>query len=274
MKMSDVPSDVLEKYDALKEYIRGLGTLAVGFSGGVDSTFLLAVAHDVLGDKAVAVTTEDAAFPQRELSEAKDFCSARGIRHITCVVDPMTEDAFRFNKADRCYYCKRLVFSEIGRVASENGIEFTAEGSNMDDLGDYRPGLAAAEELGVKCPLREAKLYKEEIRQLSRAMDLPTWSKPAYACLATRFACGEELTVERLQMVEKAEQVLIDLGFPEERVRVHGDIARIEVPPCDIDRLASEEIRTVVYDKLLDLGFSFVSLDLGGYRMGNMNPVA
>ncbi len=265
-------SEELEmKLDKLKEYIKGLGSLAVGFSAGVDSTFLLAVAHEVLGDRAIAVTTVDAAIPERELEEAKAFCRERGIRHFICEVDPLKIEGYRKNGPDRCYFCKHGVFTEIQKIASENGIEYLAEGSNMDDLGDYRPGLRAVEELSVKSPLREAGLYKAEIRDLSKEMGLPTWSKPAYACLASRFVYGEEITKEKLHMIDQAEQFLIENGFYEERVRMHGNMARIEVPPKDIAKLAADEMRTAVYDRFKEIGFLFVTLDMGGYRLGSMN---
>ena len=260
-----------EKLDRLEEYIRGLGSLAVGFSGGVDSSFLLAVAHNVLGDKAIAVTGADSSVPERELKEAATFCSDRGIRHFVCTVDPLREEGYRFNSPDRCYFCKRGIFTEIKRIAEENGISHVAEGSNMDDLGDYRPGLRAVEELSVISPLREAQLYKKDIRLLSKEMGLPTWSKPAYACLASRFVYGEEITEEKLHMIDLAEQYLIELGFFEERVRLHGTIARIEVPAKDIERLASDRIREDVYRKFKEIGFSFVTIDMHGYSLGSMN---
>ena len=259
------------KLEDLKKYIAGLGSLAVGFSGGVDSSFLLAVAHEVLGDRLIAVTGADASVPEREIKEAKLFCEERGIRQIICKLNPLQEGSYRHNSPDRCYYCKRGIFTEIARVAKENGIEYTAEGSNVDDMGDYRPGLRAVEELSVKSPLREAGLTKSEIRQLSKAMGLPTWSKPAYACLASRFVYGEEITEEKLHMIDKAEQFLIEKGFFEERVRMHGNVARIEVPPADIPRLAADGIREEVYDKLKAIGFMFVALDMKGYSMGSMN---
>ena len=157
------------------------------------------------------------------------------------------------------------------KIADEYGIEYMAEGSNMDDIGDYRPGLKAAAELSVKSPLREAKLYKSDIRLISKVMGLPTWSKPAYACLASRFVYGEEITEEKLHMIDRAEQFLIEHGFFEERVRMHGNIARIEVPPADIPRLASDEVREAVYEEFKKLGFLFVTLDMKGYRTGSMN---
>lgn len=259
------------KLDRLREVLSDLGSLAVGFSGGVDSSFLLSVAKEELGDRVIAVTAADASVPERELEEAKAFCHERGIRHIICRVDPLKEEGYRKNGPDRCYFCKHGIFSEIKRIAKENGIEYAAEGSNMDDLGDYRPGLKAVEELSVKSPLREAGLYKADIRSLSKAMGLPTWSKPAYACLASRFVYGEEITEKKLQMIDRAEQFLIGLGFLEERVRLHGDIARIEVSPADIPRLASEDIRSEVYEEFKKLGFLFVTLDMKGYRTGSMN---
>ena len=264
-------AELQAKLDRLKEYIKELGSLAVGFSGGVDSSFLLAVAHEVLGDKAIAVTGVDASVPERELEEARAFCSERNIKHIVCRVDPLKEEGYRHNGPDRCYFCKHGVFTEVKNIAKENGIEYVAEGSNIDDNGDYRPGLRAVAELEVKSPLREAGLYKSDIREISKAMGLPTWSKPAYACLASRFVYGEEITEEKLHMIDKAEQFLIEKGFYEERVRIHGNIARIEVPAKDIPRLASDEIREAVYEEFKKIGFLFVTLDMHGYRMGSMN---
>ncbi len=271
MDRSKVTEEQYEKKLKLETCIKGLGSLAVGFSGGVDSTFLLAVAHEVLGEKALAITQADDGVPGREVREAEEFCKGRGIRQVICHVDPLQEEEYRFNGPKRCYVCKRGIFSEILRIAKEEGIEYVAEGSNMDDLGDYRPGLQAVAELHVTAPLREAGLSKADIRALSRAMELPTWDKPAYACLATRFSAGEEITKEKLHMVEAAEQFLIDLGFKEERVRVHGDTARIEVPEKDIERLAKKDVRDRITEEFKKIGFVFVSLDLSGYRMGNMN---
>ena len=267
-KISD---ELKKKLDHLKEYIADLGSLAVGFSGGVDSSLLTAVVHEVLGDNLIAVTGADASVPEREINEAIAFCKERGIRHIICKVDPLKEDGYRHNSPDRCYFCKHGIFTEIRKIADENNIQYIAEGSNMDDIGDYRPGLRAVEEMSVKSPLREAELTKSEIRVISRAMGLPTWSKPAYACLASRFVYGEEITEEKLRMIDRAEQFLIDLGFREERVRLHGDVARIEVPEDVIERIASEEIRKRVCEKFKQIGFRYVSLDLMGYRVGSMN---
>ena len=260
-----------DKLNELRKIIGDLGSLAVGFSGGVDSALLLAVAHEVLGERSLAVTAADASVPKREISEAKKFCEDRGIRHIMINTDPLSEESYRNNSSDRCYFCKRGIFSEVIKTAKENGIEYVAEGSNMDDLGDYRPGLKAIAELNVKSPLRDAGLNKSDIRMISKAMGLPTWNKPAYACLASRFVYGEQITEEKLHMIDRAEQFLIGLGFYEERVRMHGDLARIEVAADDIPRLASEEVRNKIYEEFRNIGFLFVTLDMKGYRTGSMN---
>lgn len=264
-------SELQEKLNKLEDNIRELGSVAIGFSGGVDSSFLLAVAHNVLGENVIAVTGADASVPERELKEAIQFCSERNIQHVICKVDPLKEEGYRHNGPDRCYFCKHGIFTEIKKIADANGISFMAEGSNMDDIGDYRPGLKAAAELSVRSPLREAGLYKQDIRLISKAMGLPTWSKPAYACLASRFVYGEEITEEKLHMIDRAEQFLIEQGFFEERVRLHGKLARIEVPARDIERLASDKVREAVYKKFKEIGFLFVTIDMQGYRLGSMN---
>lgn len=260
-----------EKLDLLKQILRNLGSLAVGFSGGVDSAFLLAVAHDVLGENVLAVTNDNAFVPNREVCEAKAFCMERRIRQIFVTVNPFEDEDIRKNSPERCYYCKRKIFGELIKTAKENGIEYVAEGSNLDDLGDYRPGLKAISELSVKSPLRDAGLTKDDIRALSKAMNLPTWSKPSYACLASRLVYGEEITEEKLDKIEKAEEFLISKGFLEERVRMHGNLARIEVPAKDIVKIASDETRNEIYDTIKALGFTYVTLDLKGYRTGSMN---
>ncbi len=265
--------ELQNKLSKLEEYLRDLGSLAVGFSGGVDSSFLLEAAHQVLGDKAIAVTAIDSSIPERELNEAKEFCDRYGIRHITIEVDPLSVEAFRKNSPDRCYHCKKMIFSKITEVAKENDIEYVAEGSNIDDMGDYRPGLKAVNELSVKSPLREAELNKADIRTVSKAMGLPTWSKPSYACLASRFVYNEEITEEKLKMIDQAESFLIENGFHEERVRMHGNIARIEVPEKDIPRLAEDDLRKAIFKRFKEIGFTYVTLDMCGYRTGSMNEV-
>ena len=259
-----------KKFENLKAYLRSLGSLAVAYSSGVDSTFLLKVAHDVLGDKAIAITATSSFFPKRESDEASDFCKANGIKQIIVASEELDIPEIRHNPTNRCYLCKKDLFTKIISIAKENGLDYVAEGSNMDDMGDYRPGLKAIAELGIKSPLRECGLYKEEIRTLSKQLDLPTWNKPSFACLASRFVYGEEITREKLKMVEKAEESLLKLGFKQFRVRIHGEnLARIEVPPADLEKLFS--LREIISKALHEVGFTYITMDLSGYRTGAMN---
>ena len=262
---------IQEKYQKLKDYLVSLNSVAVAFSGGVDSTFLLRVAHDVLGDKTIAVTASSCSFPERELNEARAFCEKNGITHVICPSRELDIEGFRQNPRNRCYLCKHELFEKIKEIAKERGLAAVAEGSNVDDNGDYRPGLKAVEELGVKSPLRFAGLKKEEIRQLSRELGLPTWNKQSFACLASRFVYGETINEEKLSRVDKAEQLLLDLGFHQVRVRIHGAIARLEVLPEELPRIVQEENRHKIYKELKELGFSYITLDLAGYRTGSMN---
>ena len=260
------------KLEKLKTYLLSLGSLAVAYSSGVDSTFLLKVAHDVLGDKAIAITATSSFYPKRESDEASAFCRANGIKQIVVASEELDIPEIRHNPANRCYLCKKDLFTKILSIAKENGLDYVAEGSNMDDMGDYRPGLKAIAELGIKSPLRECGLYKEEIRTLSKQLDLPTWNKPSFACLASRFVYGEEITREKLKMVEKAEEALLKLGFKQFRVRIHGEnLARIEVLPADLEKLFS--LRESVSQSLRQAGFTYITMDLLGYRVGAMNEV-
>lgn len=260
-----------QKKQALEAYLRELGSVAVAFSSGVDSTFLLKVAHDLLGEKAIAVTARSCSFPRREQEEAAAFCASEGIRQIVVDSEELSIEGFRQNLPNRCYLCKRELFTKIRDIAASNGIAYVAEGSNLDDTGDYRPGLQAVAELGIKSPLREAQLTKAEIRQLSRELGLPTWEKPSFACLASRFVYGETISEEKLSMVDRAEQRLLDMGFRQVRVRVHDTLARIEIEPSEFPKLLEGNIAAELDRYLRELGFAYVSLDLGGYRTGSMN---
>ncbi|MDR1571590.1 MAG: ATP-dependent sacrificial sulfur transferase LarE [Clostridiales Family XIII bacterium] len=267
----DIHDGARAKRALLKEILLGLDGVAVAFSGGVDSTFLLKEAHDALGDRAIAVTARSASFPARELREAEGFCAGEGIRHFVCESEELDIEGFSQNPTNRCYLCKNELFTKIWEVAKRNGIGAVAEGSNVDDEGDYRPGLQAVREQGVRSPLREAGLGKEEIRLLSKELGLPTWNKQSFACLSSRFVYGESITEGKLGMVDRAEQLLLDMGFTQVRVRVHGDMARIELDPAELPRLAREAERSEVNSALKGLGFSYVTLDLEGYRTGSMN---
>jgi len=260
-----------EKLENLKELLKSYGGVAVAYSSGVDSTFLLKVASEVLGEKAIAVTGISCVFPQRESVEAKEFCIENNIKQVIVPINEIELDEFRHNPPNRCYICKKGIFGKVIAAAKEHGIDVVVDGSNKDDEGDYRPGMQALKELGIKSPLRELGFTKEEIRKLSREYNLPTWSKPAYACLSSRFPYGEEITEEKLKMVELAEDYLMNHGFEQMRVRIHGKIARIELLPQDINRMLDETFREEVYKELQSYGFEYVSLDLKGYRMGSMN---
>ncbi|WP_083768518.1 ATP-dependent sacrificial sulfur transferase LarE [Thermosediminibacter oceani] len=262
----------MEKLERLKSCIKNLGRVVVAFSGGVDSTFLLKVCLDVLGkENVLAVTARSSTYPARELEEARKLAEKFGANHEIIVSEELDIPGFSENPPERCYHCKKELFGKLVAIARERGFNFVLDGSNMDDTGDFRPGMRAKDELGVLSPLKEAGLTKADIRALSREMGLPTWNKPSFACLASRFPYGERITAEKLSRVERAEDLLRELGFIQYRVRSHGDLARIEVSPDEIDRFFDKTLREKVVSGLKGLGFIYVSLDLAGYRTGSMN---
>lgn len=264
-------AELQEKYAHLQAYLKSLGSVAVAFSSGVDSTFLLYAAKEALGDQVIAITARSCSFPQRELKEAAAYCEKNAIRHFIVDSEELNIEGFSQNPPNRCYLCKHELFEKILAIAEKEGIAAVAEGSNLDDNGDYRPGLQAVAELGIKSPLREAQLSKQEIRALSRQFGLPTWEKQSFACLSSRFPYGETITEEKLHMVDQAEQLLLDLGFSQVRVRIHGTVARIELLPQEFSKLMEEKTRERVNQAFRSYGFSYVALDLQGYRTGSMN---
>ncbi len=264
---------VQEKFDLLKDNIRKSGSAAIAFSGGVDSTFLVRVAHDVLGDKMIAVTATSSTYPERELNEAIKYAKSMGAKHLVISSEELDIDGFASNPKNRCYFCKKELFTKIGKVAKENGMKYIFDGSNLDDNGDYRPGMQAARELKVISPLKEANLTKADIRELSKELGLPTWNKPSFACLSSRFPYGKKITIPKLKMVDEAEQFLMDMGIKQVRVRHHGEIARIEVSPEERVKFFNTKVMDKIGDKFKNIGFTYVTLDILGYRTGSMNEV-
>jgi uncharacterized protein len=253
--------------------VRDLGSTAVAYSGGVDSALLLKVAVEELGANALAITAVSPSYPRRDLERARQLASDMGARHVLLETNEMEQPGYRANGLDRCYFCKKELFQVLGVEARKRGIEWVAYGANEDDLGDFRPGMEAAREAGARAPLLEAGMGKQDIRHLSRDLGLPLWNQPAKACLSSRFPFGSPITEEGLRRVERAEEVLEDLGFGQLRVRCHDDIARIELDPAGIARLGADAaLGPRIAAALKELGFRFVTLDLEGYRSGVFNP--
>lgn len=272
-RLGTLPEELRLKYRKLLECLESYGRLTVAFSGGVDSTLLLYAAKQALGEDILAVTADSYLFPGREREETKIFCRDQGILQVICKVEELKIDGFRENPPERCYLCKKHLFQTFLEVSKAYGIYAVAEGSNIDDEGDYRPGMKAIAELGILSPLRECGFTKSDIRGIAKALGLDVWDKPSYACLASRFVYGETISEEKLKMVERAEQLLIDLGFRQERVRIHGTAARIEVMPEEFPRLIETKCRTRISEEFKKIGFSYAALDLSGYRTGSMNEV-
>jgi pyridinium-3,5-biscarboxylic acid mononucleotide sulfurtransferase len=263
---------VEEKRDYLLRIIGEMAGCVIGFSGGVDSTFLFAVAREVLGDRAIAVTITSEIHPEWELQEAREVAGLIGGRHRILATNALEIPGLAENPDNRCYVCKKAIAAELWMIAREEGVSFVLDGGNVDDRGDYRPGRQAAIEAGIRSPLDEAGLTKDDIRQLSRDMELPTWDKPSYACLISRFPYGVYLTREKMRMVATAEDFLREMGLRTVRVRFHGDVARLELGEEEYERVA-HELRQEVVARVKEAGFTYVALDLQGYRTGAMNEV-
>lgn len=257
------------KYSALIEYLKKLDNAAVAFSGGVDSTFLLLAAKQALGGKVIAFTVDAPYIAKWEIEEAKEVAKQFTITHR--IISVPFIDTIKNNPEDRCYLCKKAIFSMLHTVADREGFTNLLDGTNRDDMGDFRPGLRALKELKVISPLQQCGLTKADIRALLKERNLPTWDKPPYTCLLTRFPFNHNITLGEIERIEKAEKYLIDLGFPLIRVRSHGDLARIELNKGKLQNILEEETSKKIYTKLKELGFSYVTIDIVGYRMGSMN---
>ena len=261
-----------QKTKKIKSLILEMDSALVAFSGGVDSTLVLALAHDVLGEKALAVTAQSASMPDREMKACHQLAKEIGVKHLVVKTEEMSNPNYRANPANRCYHCKTELYSSLKKVAQQENILNILNGTNTDDLGDYRPGLDSAREQGVRSPLVEAEFNKQEVRELSRKMEISVWDKPAMACLSSRIPYGQPVTEEKLAMIEQAEDVLLSLGFEQIRVRHHGDLARIELGKNEMPHyLNNEKIQKIVQEKFKVLGFLTVVLDPEGYRMGSLN---
>ncbi|MDI3547419.1 MAG: pyridinium-3,5-biscarboxylic acid mononucleotide sulfurtransferase [Halanaerobiales bacterium] len=264
--------NVKGKYNKLIDYLKSLDSLVVAFSGGVDSSFLLRAAKNALGDKVVAFTITSPYHPQWEIQEAAELAKKIGVKQVIKRQEIILPE-IRSNPPDRCYLCKKALFTEILKFAGEQGFKYVADGTNVDDTKDYRPGMKALKELNIKSPLLETGFTKEDIRAISKEIGLPTWNKPAYACLLSRIPYGQEIIETDLRKIEKAELYMMRLGFKTIRVRLHGDLARIEVSPEERERLFNTEFLDRIAENIKSFGFKYATLDLEGYRTGSLNEV-
>ncbi len=266
---AEITPELQAKHRRLQQILRDMQRVVVGYSGGVDSTLVLKVAHDALGANAIAVVGDSEAFPQGEVDAALEVAAQMGVEVVRVRTHELSNIHFRVNNSNRCYHCKTELFTELRDVARERGIPWIADGSHADDVGDHRPGLKAGEEHQVRSPLREADLHKSEIRALAAFLQLPNWDKPSFACLSSRFPYGTEITAELLAQVDGCEKLLRTLGFRQFRVRHHGNMCRLEVEPQDIARVI--ELREEINAGFKAQGYTYVTLDLEGYRSGKMN---
>lgn len=262
-----------KKLQDLKNLLKGMKSVLIAYSGGVDSTFLLKVSTDTLGDKVLAVIAESPTYPSDEVEKAKELCEKLGVKSLVIQTDEFSDENFLANPQERCYFCKRELFSKLLGIAGQNCISHVLDGSNFDDRSDFRPGNRAKDELGIRSPLMELAFTKRDIRGFSKELNLPTWDKPSYACLASRIPYGTRITQEILKRVEEGEKFLRSLGFKQLRVRHHGAIVRIEVEKKSIGRIMQDGLMDKISKKFEELGYTYVTLDLKGYRTGSMNEV-
>lgn len=264
-------ADLSAKLESLESILRDMGSVLIAYSGGADSSFLLNVASNVLGDRVVAITARSETYPPGELDEARKNAAMIGVRQVFINTKELDDEHFASNPPERCFYCKSELFSKLVDLAEQHAMKYVADGSNVDDLSDFRPGMEAAAKLAIRSPLKEAGFTKQDIRTLSREMGLPTWDKPPQPCLSTRFPYGATITREKLATVGRAEEFLAELGLRQFRVRVHGDIARIEVPKEDMPLFLDDSVSKKVVERFKALGYTYITLDIQGYRMGSMN---
>jgi len=260
-----------KKINRLKEILRELKSFAIAFSGGVDSTFLLAIASELPDIDIIAITSSSPMTPVREVKKAKEIAARLKVKHTIIKTNPLESPSLKANPPERCYICKKILFTKFLNLAEKQGLRYLTDGTNYDDLKAYRPGLRALKELGIRSPLAEAVFTKEDIRRYSKIIGLPTWNAPPLACLATRIPCNEEITTAKLKMIDRAEEFILSLGFKQVRVRYHHPIARIELDPADISRLVEPSIRKKAVKRLKAIGFGHITIDMEGYRSGSMD---